>query len=148
MMVLKDFFAKTTEKLRNFKLPKISDFHPEVDEQGLLSEDGQEETAIPIEKSESQQNDAVLVKSVQPADKNVQLEKLQSGFNKLVEQLQGINENLNRQISQNQELTGKMENLPELLKNVPDAVESQSKMMTSKCSTSLRENFKTVKSTY
>ena len=67
----------------------------------------------------------ILVKSIPAADKQESLERLQQGFNRLIEQLRGINEHLNRQVTQQEDLLGRMEKLPSLLESFPAAVEGQ-----------------------
>ncbi|MHC4891090.1 MAG: hypothetical protein ACYTEO_16685, partial [Planctomycetota bacterium] len=57
------------------------------------------------------------------------LEKLQEGFNKLIEQLQGINEHLNHQVTQHADLMGRIEQLPKLLESFPAVVENQKQII-------------------
>ncbi len=61
-------------------------------------------------------------------DKTQSLEKLQAGFDKLVEQLEGINNHLNRQVTQNEDLMGRIEQLPKLLESFPSVVENQKQL--------------------
>ena len=122
MMALKDLLNKTRDRLRSIKFTKSSDYQPEVDKTGMLNEQA-EATAGP-----EQPNESVLVKPVPPAEKNVQLEKLQEGFNQLIVQLHQVNEHLGRQLDQHQQLMTRMDKLPELLHSVPTAVENQVKV--------------------
>src|SRR4030042_1228650 len=66
-----------------------------------------------------------LVKTVQPAEKQQSIEKLEEGFNNLIKQLQGINQHLNRQVTQNEELMSRIEQLPKWLESFPDIVQNQ-----------------------
>ncbi|OHB68273.1 MAG: hypothetical protein A2Y77_02190 [Planctomycetes bacterium RBG_13_62_9] len=66
-----------------------------------------------------------MVNTVTSLDRRESVEKLQEGFNRLVAQLQQINEHLGQQLSQHQELMGRVRQLPQLLESLPSAVESQ-----------------------
>jgi hypothetical protein len=63
-------------------------------------------------------------------DRREPVEKLQEGFNQLVEQLQQINEHLSLQLSQHYELMGRVRQLPQLLESLPSAVENQKNLTT------------------
>lgn len=128
-MTLKDLWSKTKSKtnswLRFQKMPRHKDYQPQIDDEGLISQD--------VEATESAgdreaQSDKVLVKTVPPANKQESLEKLREGFDKLVEQLKGINEHLNHQVAQNEDLMGRVEQLPQLLENFPAVVENQKQL--------------------
>jgi chromosome segregation ATPase len=122
-MTLKDLWAKTLSWLRSCKILKSTGYQPQLNDQGLISEDSnQAEQAVDEKNAESNQ---VLVKTVQPKDKTQSLEKLQEGFNKLLEQLQGINEHLNQQVNQHESLMSRIEQLPKFLESFPALVENQ-----------------------
>ena len=55
-------------------------------------------------------------------------ERLQEGFNTLIEQLRGINEHLDRQLSQQAELMERIEKLPDWLEKFPTVVETQKRI--------------------
>ncbi len=121
-MALKDFWSKASGWLETHK----ADYQPEIDDQGLISRGAASTGHTAGEKlAESNQ---VLVKTVPPADKTQSLEKLQAGFDKLVEQLEGINNHLNRQAAHNEELMGHLEQLPKLLESFPSVVENQKQL--------------------
>ena len=82
---------------------------------GLLSQE--DEKAI---------NGEVIVKAVSHKDK--QIDKIQEGFDKLIERLQGINEHLDKQVSQHDELMDKIQQLPKILESFPEMVENQRKI--------------------
>jgi len=124
-MDLKGFWSKVIRWLRLDKLSRSADYQPQVDGEGLITQDA--ESAEPAAER-SAQDSQVLVKTVQPADKAQSLEKLQAGFNRLIEQLQGINEHLNRQIAQHEDLIGRVEKLPKLLESFPAVVENQKQL--------------------
>jgi len=124
---LKDLWAAARGWLRAHKLLKTPDPHLEIDDEGLISQEAN--AAGPAVEGGAAQTDEVAVKAIRPADKQQSLETLQDGFDKLIEQLQGINEHLNRQIAQQQELTSRVEQLPRLLESFPAVVENQKQII-------------------
>lgn len=130
-MALKDFWSKTKSKtgdwLRAHKPTGVKDYQPEVDDEGLISQDTEQTEAAEDEKAAP--SDKVEVKTIQPAKKQESLEKLQDGFNKLIDQLQGINEHLNRQVTQHEDLMGRLEQLPKLLESFPAVAENQKQVI-------------------
>jgi len=126
-MDLKDLWAKTNNWLRAHKLSWASDYQPQVDEQGLINQEA--ESAEPAVDDKAAQSSPVVVKTVQPVDKRESLERLQEGFNKLIEQLQGINEHLNHQVAQHADLMGRIDQLPKLLESFPAVVENQKQII-------------------
>ncbi len=128
-MTLKDFWTKASSWLRSHKLSRTADYQPQLNDEGLISPDAESaEPAVDESQHAGTQSDQLVVKTVQPIDKTQSLEKLQEGFNKLIEQLQGINEHLNRQVTQNEDLMSRMEQLPKLLESFPDVVENQKQL--------------------
>jgi len=128
-MLLKDFWTGTGAWLRNHKLVRFADDQPRIDNEGLISQgpDSAEYSISHCQDAESEE-DKVVVKTVQPVDKRESLERLQEGFNKLVEQLRGVNEHLNRQITQQRELMAGLEQLPQLLQRLPNTMENQRRL--------------------
>jgi DNA repair exonuclease SbcCD ATPase subunit len=124
-MTLKDFWSKASGWLETRKPSKPTDYQQEVDDKGLISQ-GTESTGAAAEKPA--ESNRVLVKMVPPTDKTQSLEKLQAGFDKLVEQLEGINNHLNRQAAHNEELMERLEQLPKLLESFPAVVENQKQL--------------------
>jgi len=129
-MTLNDFWSKTKSKtgswLEAHKPAKLKDYQPEVDDEGLISEDAeQRETAT---DEQAAQNDKVEVKTIQPAKKQESLERLQEGFNELIEQLQGIKEHLNSQVAQHEDLMSRLEQLPKFLESFPNVAENQKRI--------------------
>ncbi len=126
-MALKDFWSRTNSWLRSHKLFGAADYQPQIDDDGLISRNA--DSAEPTADDRGAQSSQVMIKTVQPMDKTQSLEKLQAGFDKLVEQLQGINEHLNRQVTQHEDLMGRMEQLPKLLESFPAVVENQKQLV-------------------
>jgi ABC-type transporter Mla subunit MlaD len=77
------------------------------------------------------------VNSVTTLDRREPAEKLQEGFNRLIDQLEQINDHLNLQLSQHQELMGRVKQLPQVLESLPSAIENQ-KNLTSQLLEQLR----------
>ena len=125
-MAIKDLWAQTNKWLRAHKLFSSGNSRPEVDDEGLISQET--ENAKPADapgSSVAQQSDNLVVQAVPQIDKNESIEKLQQGFGKLAGQLGEINEHLGRQVTQHEELIGRIEQLPRLLESFPSVVESQ-----------------------
>ncbi len=122
-MGLKEFLEKTKNRLKEIKLSRAVEHQPALDSEGLISQEPQ--PAGDEQQAAKAQSNRVLVTTVQPKDKLETLEKLQAGFDKLIVQLQGINEHLNRQVAQHEDLMGRIEQLPKLLENFPAVVENQ-----------------------
>ena len=128
-MTLKDFWTKTSSRLRVHKLSRSADYQPQVDDEGLISEDVKSaEPSVDEPQQAGAQSNELIVKTVQPMSKSESLEKLQAGFDKLIEQLRGINEHLNRQVTQNEDLMSRMDKLPNLLESFPGVVENQKQL--------------------
>lgn len=136
-MSLKDLLSKAGSWLEAHKPSKAADYQPEIDEEGLISQGTELTEAAAEDKTgraaagrfaPTSESNQVLVKTVQPMDKTQTLEKLQAGFDKLVEQLEGINNHLNRQAAQNEELMSRIEQLPKLLESFPTVVENQKQL--------------------
>jgi chromosome segregation ATPase len=124
---IKDLWAAVSNRLRVRKLFKSPDPQLEIDDEGLISQEA-DATRSSVDEQVGETN-TVALKAVEPTDKQESLERLQEGFNKLIEQLHGINEHLNRQIAQHQDLMGRIEQLPRLLESFPAVVESQKQII-------------------
>ena len=81
-MGLKNFWSKVTKRLRIHKLSQAADYQPQINGEGLITQDVESAEPAAEENVESGQ---VLVKTVQPPDKTQSLEKLQAGFNRLID---------------------------------------------------------------
>jgi len=125
-MAIKNIWTRTSRWLRSYNLAKISDDRPQIDDEGLITEDADSEEMLVDDQSA--QSDKVVVKTVQPMSKPESLERLQVSFDNLIDKLQGINEHLNRQITQNEELMSWIEHLPQLLEGFPAVLENQKQL--------------------
>ncbi len=124
-MALKDLLSKTNSWLQSHKPRNLREYQPELNDQGLISE---EQSVKEGPEAVEPGSNRVLVKTVQSTDKQESLEKLQQGFNRLIEQLEGINEHLDRQVAQHEDLMARMEKLPTLLENFPAVVKNQKQL--------------------
>ncbi len=127
-MALKDLWARTSNWLRSHKLGRAADSQPQIDDNGLISQDTGLAEPDSDQTGAVPPGDKVVVKTLQPVSKSESLEKLQIGFDKLIEQLQGINEHLNHQITQHKDLMSRVEQLPQLLESFPSVVENQKRI--------------------
>ncbi|UCG58076.1 MAG: hypothetical protein JSU70_00950 [Phycisphaerales bacterium] len=125
-MILKDLLVGTGSWLRSHSFSTYGGFQPEVDDEGLIIPESGSTEPEPdgLQQPESQDND-VVVRTIQPMDKREPLEKLQEGFDRLIGQLEGINEQLSHQVAQHESLMSKVEQLPELLGSFPSTIENQ-----------------------
>ncbi len=119
-MDLKNYFSKAKNWVQNHRLPGHEDHDLPIDDQGLISPEA--ESAI---ESNSQAGNSVAIQPIDRNSKAESIEKLQVGFEKLINQLEGINTHLNKQASQHEELMDRMEKLPELMENFPSMLDSQ-----------------------
>jgi chromosome segregation ATPase len=128
-MTLKELWAGTGRWLRAHK-PVIGAVHqPEINDDGLISQNDDSVEQVGSEaKPAGTQGNNVVVRAVGAAERQESLQKLQEGFDKLVDQLQGINEHLSRQATQHEDLMGRIEQLPEMLESFPAVVENQKRI--------------------
>ncbi len=131
-MDLKDMWSRTKERtsswLREHKPVSGKEYRPAVDSEGLITQES--ESTAPAKESGGKEalSDKVVVKAVQ-APKKEPIEKLQEGFNQLIEQLRGINAHLSRQASQQEDLMTRIEQLPKLLESFPAVVDNQKQIV-------------------
>ena len=159
-MAFKDIWAETSNWLRSHKIYRRADHRPEIDEEGLISQDSDSIEAAETTLADSEQRTAEstrveALRGKKPEDKSPasdtgaesqeqypvsrieapesgkateSLEKFREGFDKLLNQLQGINEHLNRQAEQHEALMERIKQLPVLLESFPAMVENQKKI--------------------
>ncbi len=159
-MAFKDIWAETSNWLRSRRIYKRVDHRPEIDEEGLISQDsdsiGTAETTLadseqrtadspqvealrrkkPNDKHSVSEADAESkvqypvsrLENAESGNANESLEKFREGFDKLINQLQGINGHLNRQAEQHEALMERIKQLPGLLESFPAMVENQKKI--------------------
>jgi hypothetical protein len=94
-------------------------------------------------------NGLIINNQAPPADKSpvqtvavrgkAETEKFQAGFETLIEQIQGINHHLDKQVEQHDNLIARIEQFPKLLENFPAVVENQ-KVLTEQLVLQLKAN--------
>ena len=119
-MTLKEVLTKTGTWLSGRKTAVFK----KTDGNGVVEKSVHIETA-PVPEAVPGESGTIIVKKAAKADKSNSLETLQAGFGQLIDKLGGINEHLSEQIAQQRELMGRIEELPSLLKNFPDALANQ-----------------------
>jgi len=127
-MAIKDIWTRMSNWVRSHKPTRLKGYQPPVDDEGLLIADAESTGTDVDEEERGAESNQVVVKTVQPVDKAQSLEKLQAGFDRLIEELRGINEHLDRQVSQNEDLMSRIERLPKLLESFPSVVENQKRL--------------------
>jgi hypothetical protein len=100
---------------------------PQVNEDGLI---------IPNQAQPAADNSPLKTVAVRGKG---DMEKFQAGFETLVEQIQGINHHLDKQIEQHENLIARIEQFPKLLENFPAVVENQ-KVLTEQLVLQLKAN--------
>ncbi len=121
---MKEFFLKIKNWIQG--LFKPAGYQPPINDDGLISSG-----IIESEETLNEQfvrNSQVVVKPLQAGGKPEPIERMQAGFDKLVENLQDIKEHLNQQIIQRETLINQINKLPELLDSLPSIVKNQEKL--------------------
>jgi methyl-accepting chemotaxis protein len=136
-MTLREILTGTSNWLRSRRYEHAGHCETLLDNDGLLTMALEPQEDFEGTSSARTPHGPVMVGPVKTLDRREPVEKLQEGFNRLIDQLQQINDHLNRQLTQHQELMGRVKQLPELLESLPSAVESQ-KNLTSQLLEQLR----------
>jgi chromosome segregation ATPase len=125
-MAIKDFWTKTKGM---FSGGGSGMYDAALNDDGLICEDV---GSVSISGGASSKKAVEIVRStaaeVKRRDNN---EVMNEAFNRLVEKLEGINDNLGKQVAQHEELMGRIDKLPEVLQALPDAVANQGKVVES-----------------
>jgi len=124
-MSLKTFWSRTSGWLRVQKLSRRPDYKPDVDDQGLINTQDESDQSDSQQLPDSENQNSPLAVKPSRYTKREPIEKLQAGFERLIDQLHGINEHLDRQATQHEELMSRIEQLPKLLESFPAVVENQ-----------------------
>jgi len=127
-MTLKDILAGTSSWLRAHRYEAMHRCEPVLNDEGLLASRFDAGDDYHDTRSAGAAVDPVVVTSVTSMERREPGERLEEGFNKLVDQLDRINGNLNRQLAQHEELMGRVRELPQALETLPSAIENQKKL--------------------
>jgi chromosome segregation ATPase len=122
-MTFKELWSKLSGWLQGQRASELQDYQPQINDEGLISAEA--ESADSAVNRKGTTGNQVIVKTIQPSSKQESLEKLQAGFDKLVEKLHAINQHLERQVVQNEDLMNRINQLPKLLESFPAVVENQ-----------------------
>jgi chromosome segregation ATPase len=120
-MNIQDMWEKLMRRL-GFKQSRF-DIFGDVDELGLLR------TSPDRDDSYGRSDNAEQSLARKSLDRSPSLERMQEGFNRLIGQLEGINENLAQQAHQQQELIDKISQLPKVVESFPSAIANQQRMI-------------------
>lgn len=129
-MALKDTLAKARNWWANRN--NQSELYAAVNDQGLIRDDVAAAQTAPADErpSEPVKPEAIVKKATGGSiERKQNIEMLNEAFNKLVNQLQGINEHLGKQVTQNEDLMKRIDQMPELLESLPNAVENQKQVV-------------------
>ncbi|MCJ7730168.1 MAG: hypothetical protein MUO27_09870 [Sedimentisphaerales bacterium] len=108
-------------------------YSPRLGDDGLMFQDTPSTSTGPGRAGDN------AVQAVAVRGKGESLEKLQAGFDRLIDELSGINDHLRRQVSQHEELITRVDQLPKLLESFPSVVENQ-KVLTEQLIGQLKAN--------
>jgi len=150
-MTLREILSGTSNWFRSHRYAPAGHCDAGLDSEGLLTmaldaQDGDDDVSplgrgqVPASRKAKASASRVALDGsnvVTSLDRRDSVEKLQEGFNRLIDQLQQINEHLTEQVSQHQELMGRVKQLPGLLESLPSAVENQ-KVLTNQLLDQLR----------
>lgn len=127
-MTLREILTGTSNWLRFRRYENAGHCEPVLDNDGLLTMALEPQEDFEGTGSVRSPHGPGMVNSVTTLDRREPAEKLQEGFNRLIGQLEQINDHLSQQLSQHQELMGRVKQLPQLLESLPSAVENQKKL--------------------
>jgi chromosome segregation ATPase len=129
-MTLREILTGTSNWLRSRRYEHAGHCEPVLDNDGLLTMALEPQEDFEGTNSVRSPNGPMVVNSVTTLDRREPVEKLQEGFNRLIGQLEQINDHLSQQLTQHQELMGRVKQLPQLLESLPSAVENQKSLTT------------------
>jgi ABC-type transporter Mla subunit MlaD len=127
-MTLRQILSGTGNWLRFRRYEHAGHCAPVLDSDGLLTMALEPQEDFEDTSSVRSPRGSVVVNAVSTLERREPAEKLQEGFNRLIDQLQNINDHLNQQLAQHQELMGRVRQLPQLLESLPSAVENQKQL--------------------
>lgn len=127
-MTLREILSGTSSWLRAHRYEQGGSCEPDLDDDGLLTAGLDPEDDFNDTQSAAVESEPIVVKTVTSMDRREPMERLQEGFNQLVDQLQQINDHLDRQLSQHDDLMDRVKQLPHMLETLPSAVENQKQL--------------------
>lgn len=128
-MTLREILTGTGSWLRSHRYEEVGRCEPRLTDDGLIACSFDTDD-YSDSRSANAPSDPVVVNTVTSLDHRDPAEKLHEGINRLVDQLERINEHLNCQLSQHEELMDRVRELPQALESLPSAVENQKQLTT------------------
>ncbi len=125
-MEIKNFWSRIKNWMSSQSEPEQPHSDPALDDDGLMTRDVEEAASAGLPGA---RRDA-LTGNPPVAGQLERYEKIQNSLNRFVDKLGVMNSNLEQQLKQHRELTEKLEEMPELVKNFPSMVENQEKIRT------------------
>jgi methyl-accepting chemotaxis protein len=117
-MSLRDSFSRIVGWLRSRRAAAHANQNTsDLNDEGLMFHNASSASPGPT--------DQPAIKAVAVRGKSESLEKLQAGFDRLIDELSGINDHLRRQVAQHEDLITRIDQLPKLLESFPAVVENQ-----------------------
>lgn len=129
-MSLKSILRSPTSWFRTHRYERIDPRGAYVNDEGFICGGFEPDDEIEDNRSAGSAGEPIAFNAVASVDRREPIEKLQDGFNRLVDQLQQINTHLNEQLTQHEELMGRVRELPQALESFPEAVENQKVLTT------------------
>jgi ABC-type transporter Mla subunit MlaD len=127
-MTLRGILSGTASWLRAHRFEDNSQCGPALDEDGLLAMDFEADGDVHSARSAGAASAPVVVSTITSLERREPVDRLQEGLDRLVGELEQINEHLSEQLSQHEELMGRVRQLPQLLESLPSAVENQKRL--------------------
>jgi len=127
-MGLKELWAKIDGWWTN-RTGRRGEPYVAVDEDGLICDEGGGVITAQPDQKRSKTGGLEIVKRSGVVERKENIEKLGKAFDSLIDQLGGINEHLGKQVAQHENLMKRINELPELLENVPNSVENQRQLV-------------------
>jgi uncharacterized phage infection (PIP) family protein YhgE len=141
-MDLRELLSRLVNWLRNRLPASHSDYEPpQLDDDGLIMEQTPSGSAgrTPTSSTTLEAGDQTSLKTVAVRGRTESLEKLQVGFDRLIGELNSINDHLAKQVAQHNDLISRVDHLPNLVESFPAIVENQ-KLLTEQLVSQLKAN--------
>jgi len=129
-MTLRGILSGTASWWRAHRYEESDHYEPALDDDGLLATDFEPDSDLQDAPSTGPSNRPVVVSAIASVERREPVERLQEGLDQLVNQLEQINDHLSEQLTQHEELMGRVKQLPQLLESLPSAVENQKRLTT------------------
>ncbi|MBC8481974.1 MAG: hypothetical protein H8D47_04835 [Planctomycetes bacterium] len=123
-MDIKEFWHKTNDWFVSRSKSNKQTYKPQIDNEGLLHQDP--EPKQQLDSAEGSGN--FQIKKAELKNRAETIEKLETNFNRLIDQLGGINVHLKDQVGQHEHLVSELEKMPALLENFPAVAAGQQKV--------------------